>query len=107
MDKFPEDFNRLNCVAQITKNQEVLIKDVRDKIHKSVLKTVNNSNQEFLYSFPDNLWKVHRKTLTEEILTRFGEISTITGSVGQTVTLSIENSTDIPSEILGIKIKFF
>jgi hypothetical protein len=95
MDKFPENFNLSECRTQMSQHQSELLKEARKQIYDKIKDGINKCCKKVDIIFPKNLWYKHRKTLADELLKRFGEITIITLQGNAKVTRMTDNIDDV------------
>jgi hypothetical protein len=106
MDCFPEDFDRKTCSTIIKDKEAELAKSCRDSFYKNIMKAVNDCEKDVTLTFPEKLWGVYKKQITEELLERFGEVQICTVQGKWDVTRCTTEKEDIPPNLKHIKITF-
>ena len=104
MDSFPDHINRETCMKTLEKNQYALILLTREKFTNAIEHALANSDKTIVLTFDDKLWPEHRKTITMELLDRFGEFACTTANGSYSTTKTTSNEEEIPSNIKMIKI---
>lgn len=106
MDTFPVDINRQSCMMVLERNQLQLIKETREKFTEIIKKALENCDKSVTLNFNKRLWQNHRKTITIELLQRFGDFTIIFNDQDFTITKLTTDVEDIPVNINSIKIEF-
>jgi hypothetical protein len=103
---FPEDFVLGECVNEIKKNQEDLIQRVRATFYKDIKEAVSKSWKKVCIEFPETLWDEHRKSITLELIERFGSLKVI-GEAEYNIELTVDEEEELPDRIATIEIIFW
>lgn len=106
MDSFPDDFNRKICSTIIETKEAELAKSSRHYFYKEIMKAVQDCEKDVTLTFPEKLWGVYKKQITEELLERFGEVQMCTIQGDWAVTRCTTDKEDIPVDLKHIKITF-
>lgn len=106
MIKFPDNFNRKICNDIMTKNQDELIKVIRQQFHDKVLEIISNCESLAILEFPHKLWQCHRVTLIGELLERFGKVRILISNTSHNVTKLITSIENIPNHVDKVLIDF-
>ncbi len=106
MYSFPDEFNRKNCSTIIETKEAELAKSCRQQFYKNIVHAVNDCEKDVTLTFPEKLWGIYKKQITEELLERFGEVQICTVQNKWTVTRCTTDKEDIPQNLRQIKITF-
>lgn len=74
MEKFPEDFNRSNCIEKMRVHQAKLIIETRKSFYESIINDSNTSESTMVLQFPDKMWFEYKHILIDELLKSFGKL---------------------------------
>ena len=107
MDKFPDGFTRQACMTLMENNQNELLKIIRQSFYDIISEGINKCEREIVVVFPDKLWYEHRRTITEELLMRFGKLRVKIINPQCEVTRLISDASDIPDNVKKIIIEFW
>lgn len=107
MDKFPDNFNRVTLNARAQQKQNILINLVREELFNTVVNSIEECENKVEFEFPAKLWQQYRKTLTIELLEKFGELKIYTKQGSVTTAFLTSDKNNIPSNIKQIEIEFF
>lgn len=105
METFPLDLNRQSCIDKMSVYQQDLIKDTRKSLVENITRFTEECNPIMTLNFPDRLWHKHKVTLIKELLERFGKLKIKSDGLYNT-TITINNTNDLPSNIVQIIIEF-
>lgn len=105
MDQFPEDFHRSICEKELDENQKELLRNTRAELYETYQKAKQDCEQVLVLTFPKKLWHIHRRTLTVEILDRFGDIK-VTNCNEHEALVAITDPARIPQQIKSVTIEF-
>lgn len=105
MNQFPPDFDRKPCEDELKKNQLGLLRKTRADFYKTFTEARDNCERSIRFEFPKKLWHQHRKTITEEMLLRFGQIK-VTNCAENEATLTITTKEKIAEQIKAVTIEF-
>ncbi|ARF09620.1 hypothetical protein Indivirus_1_243 [Indivirus ILV1] len=106
MNQFPEDFNRKVCNDTMEKNQNELVKVIRQNFHKKVSETITDCESVATLEFPSKLWHCHRITIIKELLERFGKVRIQVANTHYDVTKLITSIDDVPNYVSKVLIEF-
>lgn len=106
MDCFPENFDRKTCSTLIKEKEAELAKLCRNSFYTDIMKAVYDCEKDVTLTFPEKLWGVYKKQITEELLDRFGEVKICTVQDKWDVTRCTTEKEDIPQNLKHIKITF-
>lgn len=114
MDYFPDNFNRESCLGCLGENQITLLKNTRKKFYDQINNDIINLKETITLSFDDSLWNKYKKVIVRELLDRFDylNIETYVSQNGKglfiktTTNRQINKSSEIPDDIINIKINF-
>lgn len=107
MDSFPENFTRQTCMVTMKDNQGELLKHIRKEFHDNIQDGIAKCEREICISFPDKLWPEHRKTITAELLMRFGKLRVKMVNPQCEVTKLISDQNEIPDNVKRVIIEFW
>jgi hypothetical protein len=91
-------------MATLTQNQLLLVQRVRQNFYDTIKKALENNDKTIVLVFDEKLWEENCKTLTGELLTRFGEFTVSSNNSKYVVTKVINNASEIPDNIKKIQI---
>jgi hypothetical protein len=105
MSQFPDDFHRKPCERELERNQLELLRKTRYDFYQTYVRARGECERSIKFMFPKKLWHSHRKTITIEILERFGEIKVTNCSENETIR-TIADREKIPDMIKAVTIEF-
>ncbi len=107
MDSFPDEINRQTCMQILEQNQLILIKLVRQKFNDTINHALSQNDKSVTLLFDEKLWDEHCKTITTELLTRFGKFTTTSNPGKYVVTKPLTSAGEIPDNLKSIQIDFY